>query len=229
MCACKKQLRKYVAHIEWGSATMFIGIGALAGSLIMQSNQHYCLLLVAAFCLIVLFLIAAHNSYLQRSIDRVTQYERDFRHLVRERHNAARFCLGKGGKQYDVDEVLDFFDSPLGILTERGILDDELVYDFFFDWIRGYWSGCKAYLDGARREDNTLWEGMVSLHASVCLIHRRKRKEWALAKLRGDDLVEFLKKLESGAEDIIEGDELREFLEGEFEYCDQSSEKKDAP
>ncbi len=189
----------------------------------MQTNQSWWLLVLAVLCLIVLFLIVAHNSYLQRSIDRVTQYDRDFRGLMRERFNASRFCLGKGGKQYDVDEVLDFFDSPLGVLTERGVLDDELVYDFFFDWIRGYWSACKAYIEDKRREDDTLWDGFVALHSTVCAIHQRKRKKWAKSKFKGDELAGFLKKLEDGTENVVEGAELIEFLEGEFEYCDLQS------
>jgi len=198
-----------------------MSVGTLIGTILVSSQNVYpwWLLAIAAVLLLVLATVAAHNSHWERSIDRVAQYDGEFRSMTRERFNAARFCLGKGGKQYDVDEVLDFFDSPIGTLTELGFLDDELVYDFFFEWIRGYWSACNVYIEETRRKDDTLWESMVVLHPAICEIHRRKRSKWAKEKLTGGDLTGFLKNLESGAEDILKGEDLTEFLEGEFEYC----------
>jgi hypothetical protein len=149
--------------------------------------------------------------------------------MTRERFKAARFCLGKGGKQSDVDEVLDFFDSPLGTLTELGFLDDEFVYDFFFEWIRGYWSACKDYIEKRRKEDATLWEGMVALHPTVCEIHRREQRKWAKGIPEPGKSAAFLKKLNDGGEDFLDPAALTRFLEREFEYCDEKLAKSKTP
>jgi hypothetical protein len=86
--------------------------------------------------------------------------------------------------------VFDFFDSPLGNLTGRGYLDEKLVYDFFFEWIRGYWSACKPYIES--QSDRTKWNSFASLYEAVVEIHKRELGSDKKALLAGDDLREFL-------------------------------------
>jgi hypothetical protein len=98
--------------------------------------------------------------------------------------------LGRGGKKTDVDDVLDFFDSPLGNLTDRGYLDEKLVYDFFFEWIRGYWSACKEYIEC--QPDRTKWNSFSVLYEAAIEIHKREPGSDKKTLLTGDDLREFL-------------------------------------
>lgn len=168
---------------------MFIGLGSLV--LALGTNNWPCwALAVACAAVIVIGYLAAHGAYTQKSIDRITQYDRDFKALKSERKTAVTFLLGKGGKKTDVDDVLDFFDSPLGNLTGRGYLDEKLVYDFFFEWIRGYWSACKEYIES--QSDRTKWNSFASLYEAVVEIHKREPGSDKKALLAGDDLREFL-------------------------------------
>jgi hypothetical protein len=133
----RKRIKIICSHIEWTTASMFIGLASLAVSLLANTWPWWALALAVLGVLIVAA-VAALTSHRQKSIDRIIQFNRDFQALKRERQKAATFLLGRGGKQWDVDEVLDFFDTPIGTLTAQGYLDEELVYDYFFEWIRGY-------------------------------------------------------------------------------------------
>jgi hypothetical protein len=189
MCCIQKHLKIFCAHIEWSTASMFIGLGSLVVAL--GANNWPCwAVAVAGVAVVVLGYFAAHGAYTQKSIDRITQYERDFKSLKAERKKAATYLLKKGGKETDVDDVLDFFDSPLGNLTERGYLDEKLVYDFFFEWIRGYWSACKEYIEG--QKDRTEWNTFATLYEAVVEIHKREPGSDKKELLTGDDLREFL-------------------------------------
>ncbi len=195
---------------------MFVGLGALALAL-AANHWPWWAVCVAGFLVLILGVFAARGSYTQKSIDRIALYDRDFKNLKSERTKAATYLLKKGGKESDVDDVLDFFDSPLGNLTDSGYLDENLVYDFFFNWIHGYWSACKGHVEAKRGDDNTIWENVVTLHGTVCEIHRRKQRKWAKANLKGEELTEFLERLERGFEDVLQDEVLREFLESELE------------
>ena len=89
-----------------------------------------------------------------------------------------------------MDDVLDFFDSPLGNLTDKGYLDERLVYDFFFEWIRGYWSACQEYIES--QSDKTKWNNFAALYKTVVEIHMHEPGSDKKAVLTGDDLREFL-------------------------------------
>lgn len=168
---------------------MFIGLGSLVVAL-AANHWPWWAVAVAGVAVVVLGYFAAHGAYTQKSIDRITQYDRDFKALKAERKKAATFLLKKGGRETDVDDVLDFFDSPLGNLTDRGFLDEKLVYDFFFEWIRGYWSACKGYIEG--QSDKTKWNSFAALYEAVVEIHKRESGSDKKELLTGDDLQEFL-------------------------------------
>jgi hypothetical protein len=197
---CNKQSRKYFSHVEWSSATVFISVGSLVGAMIAYKNFPWYVLAAAILLLVALAAVAGHNSYVQRSIDRIAQYDRDFRSMKNERFKAARFCLGKGGKQSDVDEVLDFFDTPIGTLNERGFLEDDLVYDFFFEWIRGYWSTCKDYVES--QKDKTNWGNFRKVYLSVSEIHRQRHGSNCVFLLEGQQKTKFLEAEFELAEDL---------------------------
>ncbi|MGA3181247.1 MAG: hypothetical protein ABSF38_12965 [Verrucomicrobiota bacterium] len=190
----RKHLKILSAHIEWGTASMFIGLGSLVLALGVNRLPWWADCTAGLF-VFILAIFAARGAYTQKSIDRIAQYDRDFKALKDERKKAATFLLKRGGKETDQDDVLDFFDSPLGNLTDRGYLDEKLVYDFFFEWIRGYWSACKGYVEA--QGDRTKWSGFAVLYETVIGIHKRQP---------GSDKKE-----------LLTGDELREFLEWELE------------
>lgn len=190
----RRKIKIFCAHIEWSTASMFIGLGALVVALAANGWPSWAFVSVA-LAVLVLGYFAAHGAYAQKSIDRVMQFDRDFKNLKPERNIAAKHLLNKNGKATDVDDVLDFFDTPLGYLTDRGYLDEKLIYEFFFEWIRGYWSACREYVE--RREDKTKWINFETLYRVVIEIHKREP---------GSDKKE-----------LLEGDELREFLEWELE------------
>jgi hypothetical protein len=174
---------------------MFVGFGSLAVALSANSWPVWASILFA-LGIIGLGIIAAQSAHSQRSIDRMVQFDRDFNELRATRRSAAAFLLGRGGRELDRDKVLDFFDTPLGHLTERGYLDEALVYDYFFDEIRGWWSANKDYI--AKEEDKSNWEHFATLYETAKLIHLRNPI--------GDKAI------------ILEGPELTEFLMSEFVY-----------
>ena len=187
----RRKIKIFCAHIEWGTASMFIGLGALVVALAANSWPVWAFVSVAS-AVLVLGCFAAHGAHTQRSIDRIMQFDRDFKNLKTERKIAAKHLLNKDGK---IDDVLDFFDTPIGNLTARGYLDEKLVYEFFFEWIRGYWSACREYVE--RQEDGTKWSNFKTLYRAVIEIHKNEP--------------------DSDKKELLAGDELREFLEWELE------------
>jgi|GEM_PF-1036494 hypothetical protein len=168
---------------------MFVGLGSLAVAL-GANHWPWWAVCVAGLLVFILAIFAARGAYTQKSIDRIAQYERVFKDLKPERKLAATYLLKKGGKDTDVDDVLDFFDSPIGNLTNRGYLDEKLVYDFFFEWIRGYWSACKEYIES--QSDRTKWNNFAALYKTVIEIHKCEPGSDKKELLTGDDLREFL-------------------------------------
>jgi hypothetical protein len=94
MCYWKKHLKIFCAHIEWSTASMFIGLGSLV--LALGTNNWPCwALAVACAAVIVIGYLAAHGAYTQKSIDRITQYDRDFKALKSERKAAVTLIITK--------------------------------------------------------------------------------------------------------------------------------------
>jgi len=168
---------------------MFVGLSSFVVTL-ATNRWPWWGVAAAGLTVVVLGYFAARGAYTQKSIDRITEYARDFNAIKTQRRKAAIYLLRKGGKKTDVDDVLDFFDSPLGNLTDRGYLDEKLVYDFFFEWIRGYWSACKEYIEA--QPDKTKWNSFAALYDTVVEIHKSEPGSDKKVLLTGDDLHEFL-------------------------------------
>lgn len=70
------------------------------------------------------------------------------------RHKAALsirdFRQGKGNVSKDVENVLDFFET-IGMLSKRGVIDNEIVWHSFHHWLRGYYWSRKILLINAER------------------------------------------------------------------------------
>src|ERR1035438_9761098 len=137
MCELRKRIKIICAHIEWSTASMFVSLASLAVAMI--KSWTWWAVGLAAFA-IILAIFAAFSSYAQKSIDRMIQYDRNYDNLRAVRRSAAAYLLNRGGRYVDRCKVLDFFDTPLGHLTERGYLDEQLVYDYFIEEIRGWWT-----------------------------------------------------------------------------------------
>src|SRR5947207_12866534 len=103
-----KHLRVFCAHIEWSTASMFIGLGSLAVAL-GTTNWPPWAVCATVLGVLILAVFTAKAAHTQRSIDRITEYDRDFKELKAERRKAENYLLKKVGKESDVDDVLDFF------------------------------------------------------------------------------------------------------------------------
>jgi hypothetical protein len=83
------------------------------------------------------------------------------------RHKAALsirdFRQGKGEISKDVENVLDFFET-IGMLSKRGVIDNQIVWHSFHYWLRGYYWCAKDFIDKRRENEFTVYEDLIRLY-----------------------------------------------------------------
>jgi len=92
---------------------MFIGLGSLVVA--FGANNWPCwAVAIVAVAVVAVGYVAAHGAYTQKSIDRITQYDRDFKTLKPERKIAVNFLLGKSSKKLTWTMCSTFLTRHLG-------------------------------------------------------------------------------------------------------------------
>jgi Domain of unknown function (DUF4760) len=95
---------------------------------------------------------------------------------------SAEFLLeGKGiaalnGRVYvcpQIEAVLNEYES-IAILVEKGGLDEDLVYNYFSDWILTVFPAAEDILDSNQKQNPTYYENFRKLHQRMMVIEERK-------------------------------------------------------
>ena len=139
----RRRLRFWVRHVDGRSgASMIATIGAVATLVKFSVGVWPVLLALVAGVGITALAIVNHAR--DKVESRMREFGRDFVALESRRQRAAFFLLGRGGKQDDVDPVLDFFEG-LGYALKNGLITVESAYQDFDAWIEAYWLTCCHY------------------------------------------------------------------------------------
>src|SRR5713101_4273333 len=121
-------MKKLLNHIEWHAALILFAFSTLAVNLY---EKHPYVALGIGVIGLLLFLASARSAFLYKSTSLIDRYdERFFCKMTKERRGAARFLLeekpedadGPTGED-DLEDVLDFFESPLSTGLEDGTID----------------------------------------------------------------------------------------------------------
>jgi hypothetical protein len=128
-------VKRLFQHI--GAEHVGILFGFITLGIALYKEYGIWISLAVAIVGLVFALSAAHNAYIAKSTALVDKYdERFFENMRRERRSAALFLLGEDSSSDELEDVLDFFESPIAKKVEEGSIDAEQVYDTFYHWIR---------------------------------------------------------------------------------------------
>ncbi|HKT31617.1 MAG TPA: hypothetical protein VJS89_03875 [Gammaproteobacteria bacterium] len=90
-----------------------------------------------------------------------------FRNL---RKIAARSAIE--GNFAGLEPILDYFET-VGLLLERGVLDEEMIWSTFSNWILNYAQIGTQYIAEVQAEDSTLWTYMMRLRDRMDEVQER--------------------------------------------------------
>lgn len=172
-----KATKRTFQHIEWPTLIGLWGFGLLATTSLAQG---YPLIFVIVLATIGIFfsLLAAYNSYRQKSTILVDKYEEKFFERMKpERRLAAQYLLGKRKESGELEEILDFFEAPIAKKTISGEIAEDQVYSYFYHWIRLYWQAAQDYIKEYRQDEPCAWGSLKILYDIISNLEKIERRK----------------------------------------------------
>jgi hypothetical protein len=181
-------VKRIVQHIDVAHVGVFFGFVSLGIALLKDYGFWVCLAvwIVGA----VLALYAAHNSFISKSTAMVDKYEEVFfRQMRRERKSAALFLLGENRIADELEDVLDFFESPIAKKISAGSIDAQQVYDTFYHWIRLYHQASHKFRQEYREAEPAAYTSIVALYAQTSQYEQKEIERELGRKCKLEDLL----------------------------------------
>ncbi len=187
-------IKRIFQHIEIAHAGILFGFLSLGIALF--KDYGIVMLLVVWVVGVVLALSAAHNAYITKSTALIDNYdERFFEKMSRQRKSAALFLLGENSNSDELEDVLDFFESPIAKKVNEGCIDAEQVYDTFYHWIRLYLQASLNFREEYRKDEHTAYTNLAELYAQTSQFEQREIEKETGRTCKLDDLLLTQKKL----------------------------------
>jgi hypothetical protein len=175
-------------HIEFSGVMSFAAFATLATALSRDYPIGFAILMAAIG--IGMALLAAHNSYVQKSTALVDKYEERFvERMESKRKSAALFLLGQQSSGDDLEDVLDYFESPIAEKVISGAVDAEQIYEVLYHWIRLYWQAGESFIAKYRKEEPAAWRRVKTLYDKVTPFEKRILEEELERPVTEDDLI----------------------------------------
>jgi hypothetical protein len=191
--------KRIFKHVEVAHVGVFFGFVTLGIALLKDYGFWVCLAVWVVG--VVLALSAAHNSYISKSTALTDKYEEIFfRQMNRERKSAALFLLGENSNADELEDVLDFFESPVAKKIADGCMDAEQAYETFYHWIRLYHQASHRFIQEYRVKEPAAYTSIGDLYARTSE-YEEKEIEQALGRkckladllLNQEDLAKYLR------------------------------------
>ena len=187
-CQDGHMLKRIFQHVDLGHVGVFFGFVSLGVALLKDYGFWICL----AVWVVGLFLAlsAAHNSYVSKSTALVDKYEEIFfRKMNRERKSAALFLLGENPNADELEDVLDFLESPIAKKIADGSIDAEQVYDTFYHWIRLYHQASHKFLQEYRKDEPAAYTSIGELYAQTSHYEKKEIEQELGRECKLEDLL----------------------------------------
>lgn len=139
--------------------------------------------LVAAFTAVIAIYLEGKRSRFSLGVDTILNLDDRFNdtEMRQARLAAAKSILDILEKRTDktnedVEEVLDFFET-VGLMTHKGALDDEMVWNTFFYYLHPYCCSADEYIKTKmqKEQDSTIYQELMWLDKRIVAIDKRKR------------------------------------------------------
>ncbi len=182
------KLKRLAQYVEWTGVTIFLGFVTLGTALLRVYPTWFPL----TMAIIGLFLVvlAAHNSYTQKSCALVEKYEeRFFERMKSERESAAKFLLAESSSGDDLEDVLDYLESPIAEKVVSGAVDAKQIYNIFYHWIRLYWQAAEQFINDYRQQEEAAWTELRTLYERTSVFEKRRLKKKLNRIVTDEDLI----------------------------------------
>ncbi len=185
-------IKRLYNHIEVAHVGVLFGFFTLGISLFIDKSFGVWTPLAVMVVGVGLALSAAHNAYIAKSTALIDKYDEQFNQkLNRERKSAALYLLGRNPSSDELEDVLDFFESPLGTKIKAGCIDAKQVYETFFHWIRFYHQASAKFREEYRSKEPAAYEALDELLAQTSKFEKSRCKRTDLL-LSDEDLIKYL-------------------------------------
>ena len=159
-----KLIKRTGQNFEWPS---LIGLWAFCTLAIMSLDRNYPLYFVITLAAVGIFLtiLAAHNTYRQKSNALIDKYEEKFfERMKQERKLAAQYLLGKINESDGLEDILDFFEALIARRVITGEIDAFQIYSNFYHWIVLYLQAAKTFIEDYRKDEPAAWSSLQTLY-----------------------------------------------------------------
>lgn len=136
--------------------------------------------IVTAFCSIVSVFVTYRAMQNQTkglansvSADLALKLEHEFesQKIIEIRGHVAD-ALSKNLKTSEAEILFDFFEQ-IGFFVQKGIIDAEVAYSFFFHWVNLYWIAGESLIKEKRIASANLWTDFESLYKILLKIEKK--------------------------------------------------------
>lgn len=137
----------------------------------------------AAVVTIIVLLVAhmrqSQQSRLSLAADLIDRLDSQFNteEFKEKRRIAAKALRGgnpKKSKMASIEDILDFLER-VALLTRKGALDKEMVWNTFFYWFRGYRYSAKDHIEAWQKDDSTYWADFVKVYRQLVEVEKHER------------------------------------------------------
>lgn len=136
--------------------------------------------------------VAREEAVVRLHFQFTDRWESDSMH--RSRTNLARQLL-RGDPDKDIDEPVMVFFEEVGALHGQGRLNEDLAYEGFSYYVKGWWPACRPFIQRLRRtrQDTSLYERFENFADHMLNQEAvRRRKEKAELSLTDQEVRQFL-------------------------------------
>ena len=185
-------IKRLYNHVEVAHVGVLFGFVTLGISLLIDKSLGIWIPLAVIIAGVGLALSAAHNNYISKSTALIDKYdERFIEKMNRQRKSAALYLLGKNPNSDELEDVLDFFESPIGAKVNAGCIDAKQVYETFYHWIRLYYQASVRFREEYRSKELSAYETIDELFSRTSKYEKSRCKQKDLV-LSQEDLIKYL-------------------------------------
>jgi hypothetical protein len=180
--------KKVFRHIEVAHVGVFFGFITLGIAL----HKDYGIGIPLAVVVVggLLAWSAARNTYQKNSTVLVDKYDERFSEgLKRQRRSAALFLLGENPSGDELEDVLDFFESPIAEKVSDGSIDTEQIYSVFYHWIRLYYQASQKFREEYRKGEPAAYTNFAELYDQTSKFERLEIEKELERKCKLEDLL----------------------------------------
>jgi hypothetical protein len=180
--------KRLFGHVEVAHVGVLFGFFTL-GTAMYKDFGVFISIMVAIVGLLLVY-GAARNAYIAKSTALLDKYDERFSEkMVRERKAAALFLLGENSDGDELEDVLDFFETPIARKVSDGSVDAEQIYETFYHWIRLYYQASLKFIEEYRKREPAAYSSLANLYAETAKYEQKEIEKKLGRKCKLEDLL----------------------------------------